>query len=81
LTEDGGMSPEAPVEEKTPVALEVEKVAAPDETVTFGNAGLELGGGGIAPDAPVELDTAVDVPTDTISMPEEVVTVIFKTGV
>jgi hypothetical protein len=81
LTEDGGMSPEAPVEEKILVLPEVEKVAAPDDTVTFGNAGLELGGGGIAPDAPVEVDAAVDVPTEIISIPEDVVTVIFKIGV
>jgi hypothetical protein len=80
FTEDGGMSPEAPVEENVAVNVEVEKVAALDETVTFGNPDIELGGG-IAPDKPVEVETAVDSPIETISMPEDVITVMFRVGV
>jgi cyanate lyase len=71
FAELGGMMPEAPIEEKTAVDPEVERITRPDETVTFGRDEL---GGGISPEAPIEEKTAVDPEVERITRPDETVT-------
>jgi hypothetical protein len=74
FAEPGGMTPEAPIDERMAVDPEVERITTPDDTVTFGGgAGIELGGG-ISPNPPVELNTAVDAPVEKKAEPDEMVT-------
>jgi len=86
--DDGGMRPDAAVENVVPVDPAVEKMSIPDETVMIGgNADDESGGamleelsGGMIPDRPVDEVAAVDPAVEKISKPEDTVTLTSRLG-
>jgi hypothetical protein len=75
--EDGGIRPDAPVEEAVAVDPDTEKISIPEEIVTFGKVSDVERGGGISPDEPVELMNAVRRDVENTALPEDTFTLVI----